>query len=101
MDESLQLLPAVETLDLSRNKFSKLGNLRKCMKLKHLDLGFNNLRTISSFTEVAKVIIKLKYGIMVIVCVISFRFQINILIWKFFCIRAWFLSSSNSLKMLL
>lgn len=59
MDESLQLLPAVETLDLSRNKFSKLGNLRKCMKLKHLDLGFNNLRTTSSFTEVASHLVKL------------------------------------------
>ncbi|KAK3406093.1 hypothetical protein EUGRSUZ_K02277 [Eucalyptus grandis] len=59
MDESLQLLPAVETLDLSRNKFSKLGNLRKCMKLKHLDLGFNNLRTISSFTEVTSHLVKL------------------------------------------
>lgn len=52
MDESLQLLPAVETLDLSRNKFAKVDNLRKCAKLKHLDLGFNHLRTISSFSEV-------------------------------------------------
>lgn len=52
MDESLQLLPAVETLDLSRNKFAKVDNLRKCVKLKHLDLGFNQLRAISSFSEV-------------------------------------------------
>lgn len=52
MDESLQLLPAVETLDLSRNKFAKVDNLRKCVKLKHLDLGFNHLRTISSISEV-------------------------------------------------
>lgn len=52
MDESLQLLPAVETLDLSRNKFAKVDNLRKCVKLKHLDLGFNHLRTVASFTEV-------------------------------------------------
>ena len=52
MDESLQLLPAVETLDLSRNKFAKVDNLRKCAKLKHLDLGFNQLRSISSFSEV-------------------------------------------------
>ncbi|KAF4373550.1 hypothetical protein F8388_025244 [Cannabis sativa] len=51
MDESLQLLPAVETLDLSRNKFAKADNLRKCVKLKHLDLGFNNLRTVLSFRE--------------------------------------------------
>ncbi|BBH04191.1 Outer arm dynein light chain 1 protein [Prunus dulcis] len=51
MDESLQLLPAVETLDLSRNKFAKVDNLRKCVKLKHLDLGFNHLRTISSISE--------------------------------------------------
>ena len=52
MDESLQLLPVVEILDLSRNKFAKVDNLRKCTKLKHLDLGFNQLRTISSFSEV-------------------------------------------------
>ena len=52
MDESLQLLPAVETLDLSRNKFSKVDNLRKCTKLKHLDLGFNHLRALSSFSGV-------------------------------------------------
>lgn len=52
MDESLQILPAVDTLDLSRNKFSKVDNLRKCTKLKHLDLGFNHLRSIASFSEV-------------------------------------------------
>lgn len=52
MDESLQLLPAVETLDLSRNKFAKVDNLRKCTKLKHLDLGFNHLRNVASFIEV-------------------------------------------------
>ncbi|KAF7813512.1 Serine/threonine-protein kinase 11-interacting protein isoform B [Senna tora] len=52
MDESLQLLPVVETLDLSRNKFTKVDNLHKCTKLKHLDLGFNHLRTISSFSKV-------------------------------------------------
>ncbi|XP_057421363.1 uncharacterized protein LOC130715302 isoform X2 [Lotus japonicus] len=51
MDESLQLLPAVETLDLSRNKFAKLDNLHKCTKLKHLDLGFNHLRTFAPFTQ--------------------------------------------------
>ncbi|XP_022735930.1 uncharacterized protein LOC111289281 isoform X3 [Durio zibethinus] len=51
MDESLQLLPSVETLDLSRNKFAKVDNLRKCAKLKHLDLGFNQLRSVSSFSE--------------------------------------------------
>ncbi|KAK4280683.1 hypothetical protein QN277_012272 [Acacia crassicarpa] len=59
MDESLQLLPAVETLDLSRNKFSKVDNLRKCTKLKHLDLGFNHLRTIAPFNEVSFHIVKL------------------------------------------
>lgn len=53
MDESLNLLPAVETLDLSRNRFAKVDNLRKCVKLKHLDLGFNQLRSISSFSEVS------------------------------------------------
>lgn len=59
MDESLQLLPSVETLDLSRNKFAKVDNLRKCTKLKHLDLGFNHLRTIASLSEVSCHIVKL------------------------------------------
>lgn len=59
MDESLQLLPAVQTLDLSRNKFAKVDNLRKCTKLKHLDLGFSQLRTIASFSEVSCHIVKL------------------------------------------
>ncbi|KAF7822222.1 Serine/threonine-protein kinase 11-interacting protein [Senna tora] len=59
MDESLQLLPAVETLDLSRNKFAKIDNLRKCTKLKHLDLGFNHLRTIAPFNKVSCHIVKL------------------------------------------
>ncbi|KAE8663950.1 Binding protein, putative isoform 2 [Hibiscus syriacus] len=59
MDESLQLLPVVETLDLSRNKFAKVDNLRKCAKLKHLDLGFNHLRSVSSFSEVSCHIAKL------------------------------------------
>ncbi|KAG8639821.1 uncharacterized protein LOC110631290 isoform X2 [Manihot esculenta] len=58
MDESLQLLPAVETLDLSRNKFAKVDNLRKCTKLKHLDLGFNHL-TFAPFSEVSCHIVKL------------------------------------------
>ncbi|KAJ0049034.1 hypothetical protein Pint_16913 [Pistacia integerrima] len=59
MDESLQLLPVVETLDLSRNKFAKINNLRKCTKLKHLDLGFNHLRSITGFSEVSCHIVKL------------------------------------------
>uniref|UniRef100_A0A2P2JM09 Uncharacterized protein LOC8263887 n=1 Tax=Rhizophora mucronata TaxID=61149 RepID=A0A2P2JM09_RHIMU len=59
MDESLQLLPAVETLDLSRNKLEKVDNLRKCTKLKHLDLGFNHLRTVTPFSEVSCPIVKL------------------------------------------
>ncbi|XP_077241107.1 uncharacterized protein LOC143881739 [Tasmannia lanceolata] len=59
MDESLQLLPVVETLDLSRNQFAKVDNLRKCTKLKHLDLGFNHLRTVASLSEVACPIVKL------------------------------------------
>ncbi|KAF6140072.1 hypothetical protein GIB67_001813 [Kingdonia uniflora] len=59
MDESLQLLPAVETLDLSRNRFAKVDNLKKLTKLKHLDLGFNHLRSIASFTEVLCPIVKL------------------------------------------
>ncbi|XP_027340394.1 uncharacterized protein LOC113853899 isoform X2 [Abrus precatorius] len=59
MDESLQLLPAVETLDLSRNKFAKVDNLHKCTKLKHLDLGFNHLRTFAPFSQVSCHIVKL------------------------------------------
>lgn len=59
MDESLQLLPAVETLDLSRNKFAKVDNIRKCTKLKHLDLGFNHMRTIASISDVPSHIVKL------------------------------------------
>ncbi|GAB4850518.1 hypothetical protein Ancab_029828 [Ancistrocladus abbreviatus] len=58
-DESLQLLPAVETLDLSRNKFAKVDNLRKCTKLAHLDLGFNQLRSVASFGEFSCHILKL------------------------------------------
>ncbi|KAK9105941.1 hypothetical protein Scep_022785 [Stephania cephalantha] len=59
MDESLQLLPNVETLDISRNKFAKVDNLRRCTKLRHLDLGFNHLQSISSLTEVGCPIVKL------------------------------------------
>ncbi|VVA98047.1 unnamed protein product [Arabis nemorensis] len=59
MDESLQLLPAVESLDLSRNKFAKVDNLRRCPKLKHLDLGFNQLRKISHLSEVSCHLVKL------------------------------------------
>ncbi|KAK1307748.1 hypothetical protein QJS10_CPA09g00289 [Acorus calamus] len=59
MDESLQLLPVVETLDLSRNRFAKVDNLHKCMKLKHLDLGFNQLQTIASLSEVTCQIVNL------------------------------------------
>lgn len=66
MDESLQLLPVVETLDLSRNKFTKVDNLRKCTKLKHLDLGFNQLRTIASLNEV-NVIQCLPFSLFIIV----------------------------------
>ncbi|KAE9613832.1 putative leucine-rich repeat domain, L domain-containing protein [Lupinus albus] len=59
MDESLQLLPTVETLDLSRNKFARVDNLNKCMKLKHLDLGFNHIRTLAPFSQVSCHIVKL------------------------------------------
>ncbi|PKU79897.1 Dynein light chain 1, axonemal [Dendrobium catenatum] len=59
MDESLQLLPSVETLDLSRNQFAKVDNLGKSSKLRHLDLGFNHLRTIASLSQVSCPIVKL------------------------------------------
>ncbi|KAJ3702955.1 hypothetical protein LUZ61_006660 [Rhynchospora tenuis] len=59
MDDSLQLLPSVETLDLSRNRFTKVDNLKKCIKLRYLDLGFNQLRSITMLTEVSSRIVKL------------------------------------------
>nr|KYP67438.1 Serine/threonine kinase 11-interacting protein [Cajanus cajan] len=49
----------VETLDLSRNKFAKVDNLHKCTKLRHLDLGFNNLRAFAPFSQVSCHIVKL------------------------------------------
>ncbi|EPS72380.1 hypothetical protein M569_02377, partial [Genlisea aurea] len=52
MDDSLQLLPMVESLDLSRNKFAKVDNLNKCARLKLVDLGYNRLKSIASFAEV-------------------------------------------------
>ncbi|KAF9607006.1 hypothetical protein IFM89_030425 [Coptis chinensis] len=57
MDDSLQLLPNVE----SRNRFGKRDNLKKCAKLSYLDLGFNHLRSISSLSEVACSIVKLVF----------------------------------------
>ncbi|THU60943.1 hypothetical protein C4D60_Mb07t18080 [Musa balbisiana] len=51
MDESLQLLPVVETLDLSRNRIAKVDYIQRCTKLQYLDLGFNHLRTIGSLSE--------------------------------------------------
>ncbi|XP_024005970.1 uncharacterized protein LOC18010985 isoform X2 [Eutrema salsugineum] len=53
------LLPAAESLDLSRNKFAKVDNLRRCTKLKHLDLGFNHLRTVSHLSQVPCHLVKL------------------------------------------
>ncbi len=52
MDESLQLLPAVEALDLSRNNLAKVANLQKCLRLKFLDLGFNHITSVASLNEV-------------------------------------------------
>ncbi|XP_020575649.1 uncharacterized protein LOC110021483 isoform X2 [Phalaenopsis equestris] len=59
MDESLQLLPSVETLDLSRNQFAKADNLGRCSKLRHLDLGFNHLRNVACLSQVSCPIVKL------------------------------------------
>ena len=74
MDESLQLLPVVETLDLSRNKFAKVDNIWKCTRLKHLDLGFNHLRTISSFSEVGQMELWIHSDIwlLIVTCCIEF-----------------------------
>lgn len=52
MDESLQLLPAVDSLDLSRNNFAKVANLQKCTRLKFLDLGFNHISSVASLSQV-------------------------------------------------
>ncbi|XP_074563839.1 uncharacterized protein LOC141820428 [Curcuma longa] len=59
MDESLQLLPAVETLDLSQNRIAKIDNLQKITKLRYLDLGFNHLRSVAWLSEVSCRIVKL------------------------------------------
>lgn len=59
MDDSLQLLPAVQFLDLSRNRFAKAANLHRCARLKFLDLGFNQLRNISSLGQVKSQLVKL------------------------------------------
>ncbi|CAM6087660.1 unnamed protein product [Calypogeia fissa] len=59
MDDSLQLLPAVEALDLSRNKFAKVANLQKCSKLKYLDAGYNNITTVSSLNKILHRVSKL------------------------------------------
>eukprot|EP00246_Nothoceros_aenigmaticus_P015733 TRINITY_DN675_c0_g1_i4.p1 TRINITY_DN675_c0_g1~~TRINITY_DN675_c0_g1_i4.p1 ORF type:complete len:254 (+),score=50.06 TRINITY_DN675_c0_g1_i4:128-889(+) len=48
MDESLQLLSAVEVLDLSRNCFAEVANLQKCSRLRFLDLGFNHIANFST-----------------------------------------------------
>eukprot|EP00252_Welwitschia_mirabilis_P019771 TRINITY_DN4673_c0_g1_i1.p1 TRINITY_DN4673_c0_g1~~TRINITY_DN4673_c0_g1_i1.p1 ORF type:complete len:281 (+),score=8.52 TRINITY_DN4673_c0_g1_i1:47-844(+) len=52
MDESLQLLPAVVNLQLSQNRFASISNLHKCTQLKHLQLGYNHIRTLSSLSKV-------------------------------------------------
>ncbi|KAJ8471150.1 hypothetical protein OPV22_025493 [Ensete ventricosum] len=59
MDESLQLLPVVETLDLSWNRIAKVDYIGKCTKLRYLDLGFNHLPTIGSLSEVSCRLVKL------------------------------------------
>ncbi|KAJ7538715.1 hypothetical protein O6H91_11G060300 [Diphasiastrum complanatum] len=51
MDESLQLLPVVEVLDLSRNRLSHVANLQKCLRLKFLDLSFNRLQNLSALHQ--------------------------------------------------
>lgn len=64
MDDSLQLLPSVDTLDLSRNRFAKVSNLKKCVKLRHLDLGFNQLRSITMLTEVNLMVYDIFFKVM-------------------------------------
>lgn len=59
MDESLQLLPVVDTMDLSRNNFAKVANLQKCTRLKFLDLGFNHISSVASLSQVVGPITKL------------------------------------------
>ncbi|KAG0568769.1 hypothetical protein KC19_6G044200 [Ceratodon purpureus] len=59
MDESLQLLPVVDALDLSRNNFAKVANLQKCTRLKFLDLGFNHISSVASLNQVVGTITKL------------------------------------------
>ncbi|KAL2654208.1 hypothetical protein R1flu_022336 [Riccia fluitans] len=59
MDESLQLLPVVEALDLSRNRFAKVANVQKCLKLKYLDVGFNHITSVVNLHQILLCVTKL------------------------------------------
>ncbi|KAG6554019.1 hypothetical protein Mapa_004936 [Marchantia paleacea] len=59
MDESLQLLPVVEALDLSRNRFAKVANMQKSAKLKFLDVGFNHITSVANLHQILLGVTKL------------------------------------------
>ncbi|KAL3686101.1 hypothetical protein R1sor_004123 [Riccia sorocarpa] len=59
MDESLQLLPVVEALDLSRNRFAKVASLKNCLKLKYLDVGFNHITSVVNLHQILLCVTKL------------------------------------------
>ncbi|KAK9823284.1 hypothetical protein WJX72_001616 [[Myrmecia] bisecta] len=51
MDESLTLLPAVETLDLSNNNLQELQNLHACHALTELDLSNNSIACVEAISQ--------------------------------------------------
>ncbi|XP_024543168.1 serine/threonine-protein kinase 11-interacting protein-like [Selaginella moellendorffii] len=53
MDDSLHLLPAVEVLDLRRNRLTHVLNLGSCKQIKFLDLGFNWIQSVSRLDQVS------------------------------------------------
>lgn len=52
MDPSLCSLPAVEEIDLSRNKLTTVANLHNCVRLTKLDLGFNSIASLVGLNRV-------------------------------------------------
>jgi Leucine-rich repeat (LRR) protein len=53
MDPSLCSLPAVEEIDLSRNKLTTVANLHNCVRLRRLDLGFNSIASLVGLNRVS------------------------------------------------
>lgn len=62
MDDALRMLPAVRSLDLSRNALTKVTNLDQCTNLQSLDIGFNHISAIDSlgigFTSLSTLVLR-------------------------------------------